>query len=162
MINLFIVLVGTFAIAFLLIFFIAKHDKKIQKKEIQNEDDTDQWEFREFTKMCIDICEGLKLDVTDVNQIENEEIAIRAESKAAITKVQYLIVGFFINKSQFVDTGKIMEISDQIVSERLSKGIIMTSGQIDQSIRRTPELAPLELIDRNQLQQLAKEYKMSY
>lgn len=159
MLNLFVVLVGTFALAIVLIYFIARHDKVLQKK-LHNSAKADPAEilsFREFSKICVDICEGLKLIITDITQTEMSEVNIRAHSKDPITKVEYLIVGFYCPQAQAIEAQKIMEISDHIVSERLSKGIIMTNGMIDHSLKNLPELAPLEFIDRTRLLALAKE-----
>lgn len=165
MFNLFVVLVGTFAVALVLVYFISAHDKGIKKNELakmRTSEDTysHKMDYRQFTKTCMDICEGLKLEVQDVTQSSNDEVIIHATTREQITRVHLLIVGFHLLHDETLDNQRIMEISEQIVSERLSKGIIMTTGKIDKSIASTPELAPMELVDGADLQRLARQYSL--
>jgi len=110
----------------------------------------------------MDICENLKLEVEDVTQVDNDEIVVRAITQDPITKVQFLVVGFHLHHSDTIENNKIMEISDQIVSERLSKAIIMTTGKIDPSVKNLPELAPMEFIDGEKLKELITKYNINY
>lgn len=168
MFNLFIVLILTFVVALILIFFISSHDRKLKKKQeqllISNEleEEESPLDFRQFSKVCMDICENLKLEIDDVTQLENDEIVVRAHSSNPITNVSFLVVCFHLHKKQTLDNSKVMEISDQIISERLSKGIIMTTGLIDPAVKNLPELAPMEFIDGNKLKELIEEYKINY
>jgi len=165
--NLFIVLIFTFAVALVCIYLISAHDRRLKKKQQQDrhgqpEEDQQALDYRQFSKVCMDICEHLKLEVEDVTQMDNDEIIIRATTLNPITKVEFLVIGFHLHHNDTVENNKVMEISDQIVSERLSKGIIMTTGKIDPTIKNLPELAPMEFIDGTKLKELIQEYKINY
>jgi len=167
MFNLFIVLIFTFIVAILLIYLISSHDRKLKKRrEAARTDEEDDGEptmdFRQFSKVCMDILENLKLEIDDVNQLENDELIVRATSADPITRVQFLVVCYYLHKDDTLDNNKIMEISDQIVSERLSKGIIMTTGRIDDTGKNLPEQAPMEFIDGFKLKELIEKYKVNY
>ena len=170
MFNLVIVLMGTFTLALILIYFIAAHDRRRDKIETAHAKETDTtsagkplMDFREFSRTCQDILEGLKLEITEISTPSGDEVVIRATSINPITRVDYLAVGFYLPKSATVETARIVEVSDQIVSERISKGLIMTTGKIDRaSIIAQPELATLELIDGERLTVLQKEYSFKF
>lgn len=170
MFNLVIVLMGTFALSLVLIYFIAAHDRKRDKIESARAKsmDTDLtgkplMDFREFSRACQDILEGLKLEINEISNPSGDEIVIRAASINPITRVDYLAVGFYLPKSATLETARIIEVSDQIVSERLGKGLIMTTGKIDKAaIIAQPELAALELIDGERLLVLQKEYSFKF
>jgi len=167
MFNIFIVLILTFAVAIILIYLISSHDRKLKKRKeaarLEEPDDgSPTIDFRQFSKICMDICENLKLEIDDVNQLENDELIVRATTADPITQVQFLIVCYYLHKDDTLDNNKIMEISDQIVSERLSKGIIMTTGRIDEAAKNLPEQAPMEFIDGFKLQELIEKYKINY
>lgn len=161
MFNLVIVLMGTFIVAGILIYFISAHDRRTKlKAEAKARDEglsTPFLDWREFSKVCMDLCDALKLDIADVSQPSAGEIALRAASRHPITRVEYLVAGFWLSRDALLDNGRIMELSDQIVSERISKGIVVTTGRIDrESALRLPELAPIEFIDGERLAEMMK------
>lgn len=167
MFNLVIVLIATFAFSLLLIYFIAAHDRRRAAQQIKNssqsEDQTPAIDFRAFQKLCQDILEGLKLEIKDVSTPSGGEVVIRATSPNPITAVDYLVVGFHLPQQAELELARIIEVSDQIVSERIGKGIIMTTGQINFDVVRTlPELASIELIDGSRLLKLKEEYRFLY
>lgn len=160
MINLFYVLVFVFALSFVLIYFIASHDRRMKMRDLarhKNDPSGVTPDFRLFTKFCTDLCEYLKLEITDITRPEDDELVIRAQSANPITRVDYILVAFFTPRHLEVEVTKIMEVSDQIVSERLSKGIIVTTGQIPESVKSLPELAPMEFIDGARVEELKKK-----
>lgn len=168
MFNLFIVLIITFIIALILIYLISAHDRRMKDNENAKlysntvDSHTLNYDFRQFTKICMDICDNLKLDVQEVYQSEGNEIIAKAVSQDPITAVQFLIVGYFLHPQALLESGKIMEISDQIISERISKGIIITSGKIDDTVKLLPELAPITFLDGSKVKELIEKYKINF
>ena len=151
----------------MLIYFISAHDRKerlkTQKTRSQSSASNEiPLEFRQFTKICHDILENLKLEVQDMHESDGSELVIRAVSSDPITKVEYLVVCFYMHGDDSVGTYQVQAISDQIVSERISKGIIITSGQIDPAVQALPELASMTFIDGPKMMELIKEYKINY
>lgn len=157
MFNLVIVLMATFVLAFVLIYFIASHDRKLKIK-LDREHPADpsdvELDFRRFTQFCMELCEYLKLEVTDLTRPQNDEVVIRAANVNPITRVEYLIVGFYVAPHVEIAPTKIMEVSDQIVSERISKGILITPGFFPESAKRLPEIAPMEFIDGTKMTEM--------
>lgn len=147
-------------LALLLVYFISAHDKKLQTQaKAQASADTPSSEdinqaFRQFTKFCVDLCEYLKLEITDFSYEGSNEILIKAESKNPITRVEYLVAGFHLHPSDELNASQVTNVSDQIVSERLSKGMVITTGQIPNSVKSLPELASIEFIDGEKVKEL--------
>lgn len=159
MLNLVIVLIFTFVVAFVLIYFISAHDKKLTKQQnesLQKESTPDEQRknFRLFTQFCVDLCEYLKLEVTDFSTESDFEILIKAENKNPITRVDYLILGLHLLPNENVSTTVVTSFSDQIISERLSKGILITTGLIPENIKNLPELASIDFIDGKKAKEL--------
>lgn len=165
MFNLIIVLCLAFTVSLFLIYFIAAHDRRLAKKNLlyqSNEPAPEFTDFRAFTKACIDLCNGLKLEVTDITTPSVGEVSLRAASSSPITKVEFLICGFLLPTSTVLENHKIMEISDHVVSERISKAIIITTGLFDPQVKNLPELAPMEFVDGKKFSELLKKYSMSF
>ncbi|MCP5463895.1 MAG: restriction endonuclease [Deltaproteobacteria bacterium] len=165
MFNLFVVLIFTFFVAMILVYFIAKHDKNLAAKEKSASEASaspKKIDFRQFTKICMDLCENMKIDVQDVKQGDNDEVIIYASTDNDIANVTYLIVGFHLRENQKADNHRIQQISDQIISERLSKGIVITTGEFDESITRYPELAPMSFVDGPKLWEMVSKYKINF
>lgn len=162
MFNLVVVLIGTFFLAAILIYFISKHDKKMRDAEAlrsANESSSSPaLNFRSFMTICQDLCDSLKLDISEITQPSGGEFSIRAFSRNPITRVEFLLAGFHLPQKTMLETGRIMEISDQVVSERISKAIIVTTGMIDrQAALSLPELAPMEFIDGTELARMMRD-----
>lgn len=165
MFNLVIVLCFAFAVSLFLIYFIAAHDRKLVQKNLLPQSDEPKPEFtdfRAFTKACMDLCNGLKLEVTDIATPSSGEVALRAASSSPITKVEFLICGFLLPTTAVLDNQKIMAISDHVVSERISKAIVITTGLFDPQVKNRPELAPMEFVDGKKFSELLKKYSMSF
>lgn len=158
MTNLVVVLGFAFAVAFFLMFLIARHDQSRKLSAVAKPHagaiPAVPEDFRHFTKFCTDLCEYLKLEITEITRPEDDEVVIRAVSANPITRVEYLLVGFHVPPETEIAVGKVMEVSDQIVAERISKGILVTPGRFPEAVRGLPELAPMEFIDGQRMGEL--------
>lgn len=162
MFNLVIVLIATFGFALVLIYFIAAHDRSMKKRNdlttASQTGDQELPDFRLFVKFCTDLCEYLKLEIREITHPIDNEVVITAQNTNPITRVEYLVAGFLLPRHSVLEINRVMELSDQIVSERLSKGIIVTTGRIDrEAALRLPELAPIEFIDGERLEKMLKD-----
>lgn len=167
MFNIFIVLVLTFAVALVLIYFISAHDRSLRKKKSARRREEEAHlppaiNFRQFSKICMDVCENLKLEIDDITQAGSDEIVIHASTQQPITKVNFLIAGYHLHCDDTLENGKVMGVSEQIVSERLSKAIIITTGRINPAVKGLPELAPMEFVDGARLNELIGQYKINF
>lgn len=165
MFNLLIAIVVAIGIAFILIYFISAHDHKMNQKN-KSAADADgyteaPYNFKQFSEICEKLCSALNLSIDETKYLQDNEIIFRATHKDPIIDVQFLVVALYLAPDKTASTNKIMEISDQIISERLSKAIIITSGKIDMSVKLRPELAPMTLIDFDKLNLLMEEHGIS-
>lgn len=158
MFNLVIVLIATFGFALVLIYFIAAHDRSMKKRNdlttASQTGDQELPDFRLFVKFCTDLCEYLKLEIREITHPIDNEVVITAQNTNPITRVEYLVVGFLARSDQEIERVRITEVSEQIVSERLSKGILITTGLFPDAVKNLPELAPLEFIDGKKIAEL--------
>lgn len=161
MFNLVIVLIFTFVLALVLIYFISAHDRRQARKNkaaLQAESaDNPQQDFNLFARFCVDLCEYLKLEVKDYAKVSEQELVIRAESKNEISKVDYLVMGYHITSKEELPTALVAAFSDQIVSERIAKGMVITPGLISDATLGLPELASIDFIDGSKMAELQKK-----
>lgn len=149
MFNLVVVLIFTFLVAFVLVYFISAHDRKLKmqragKPRPYGEEGN---EFKIFAKFCVELCEYLKLEVKDFTQHPPHELTIRAVNVNPITRVEYLVMGLFLTGNDTLDMATLSNFSDQIVSERISKGILITPAAVSEHLKNLPELAPIDFVD---------------
>lgn len=160
MFNLVIVLCFTFVLALFLVYWISAHDRqylaqmKAQNSTLPQDRET---EFKIFAKFCVELCEYLKLEVKDFTSHPPHELTIRAVNVNPITRVEYLVMGLFLNSAETLDVATLTAFSDQIISERLSKGIIITPSPISQNLKNLPELAPIDFVDGEKFAELKKK-----
>lgn len=153
-------------VAVVLITFISVHDRKMKQKSshdpkwMTHSSTGERLDIRQFSKICMDLCEILKLEIINVVQPSADEFVAQAESPHPITRVEFLICGFLLPQDATLDPNRVQEISEQIISERISKGIIITTGKIDLGQMHFSEQAPLEFIDGIRLQSLIAEHKL--
>lgn len=149
MFNLVVVLVFTFILALVLVYFISAHDKKYKNQSETSKSSTTDIanDFKLFAKFAVDLCEYLKLEVKDFSQHPPYELSIRAENVNPITRVEYLVLGIFTTNTEAIDSTTLTAFSDQIVSERISKGIFITPATISEHLKNLPELAPIDFVD---------------
>jgi hypothetical protein len=161
MTNLLVALGMAFIVSFFLIFLIARHDREHKRRFASRPGLTAvnavPADFRLFTKFCTDLCEYLKLEISEISRPADDEIVIRAANANPITRVEYLLVAFHTAPGAEIPVTKVMEISDQIVSERISKGILVSPGHFAESVKGLPEVAPMEFIDGARMAELRKK-----
>jgi len=68
-----------------------------------------------------------------------------------------LVMGIFSNETDKIDTATLTAFSDQIVSERISKGILITPALVSEHLKNLPELAPIDFVDGQKFVDLQKK-----
>ncbi len=159
MFNLVVVMFFTFVVAFVLVYFISAHDRKLKAQALVNPPSAldQQNNFKVFAKFCVELCEYLKLEVTDFSQHPPHELTIRAVNVNPITRVEYLVMGLFLTGDDTLDVTTLSNFSDQIVSERISKGILITPATVSEHLKNLPELAPIDFVDGQKFLDLQKK-----
>ena len=59
-----------------------------------------------------------------------------------------------------ISAAEIVELSNAIIQDRLSKGIFITTAQFTSDLPAISELAPMEFIDGAKLKELAERYRI--
>ena len=85
-----------------------------------------------------------------------------ARNPTPITGGQFLIHCLYSDKDAVIGSAEIIEFSNMIVQERLSKGIFITTGRFTGDIPAIGELAPMEFIDGEALRRLVNKYIPDY
>lgn len=114
---------------------------------------------RQFEKVCLALLDEMRLVVEESDPGENK-IDIRARNPAPIVGGELLIHCLYLSPQAVVGPERILELSNRIVSERVSKGIFITTGRFTPELSVLGELAPIEFIDGERLQQLVSQYRI--
>ncbi|QQR80299.1 MAG: restriction endonuclease [Deltaproteobacteria bacterium] len=108
------------------------------------------------------ILETMKLDLEEFHRTADNQLDIMAKNPAPFTGGEYLIQCLYVPSDYVVDAAKILELSNSIIQDRLSKGIFITTGKFTPDLSTISELAPIEFIDGEQFRNLVKEHAPDY
>lgn len=111
--------------------------------------------------VCLALVDEMKLQMIEAEKKENG-IDLLAENPAPIIGGKYLFRGILLKKGETVPLPQIVEFSDTVTQERISKGVLVTTGQLPPEVSRLTELAPMELIDGERLKQLMEKYQIPF
>ena len=117
-------------------------------------------DFGNFERICTGILENLKLDILERQDEGEGEFSLLVRNPAPIVGGKLLVHGLMIPENEEIKSPRVMELSDNIVSGRLTKGIFMTTGRFAPEVAHLPELAPMEFIDGEMLKSLTDKYKI--
>lgn len=145
---------------FLLVLLLSLSDKKRRKRATDTPEK--KLSFEQFGKACLNIIEGMKLEIESVNESEDSSLDIVAQNPTPITGGRYLVHCLSIDPKEVVASAEILELSNMVVQERYSKGIFMTTGRFTQDIPGIGELAPIEFIDGDAFGELLEKYAPDY
>lgn len=159
-----IIAFGAIGLGFFLIFLLATAEKK-QKQRNQSSNlvkETPLFSMEHFQKACILIVEGMKLDVEEADPFGDPIFEMRAKDPRPFTGGKFLIHCLYLAPDESISEAEILEVSKTIIQERLSKGIVITTGKITDQLAAISELAPLDFIDGKKFEELAQKYAPDY
>lgn len=159
MIILFLAL-GAIVTGFSLIFLIALSDKKRRQKIPPTQEK--QLTQDQFEKACATIIEEMKLTIEEIRRSGEGWLDMIVRNPAPITGGQYLVYCLPADPEQVIGVTEIMELSNRVIQERLSKGIFLTTGRFTPEIPAIGELAPMEFIDGEAFKKLLAKYAPDY
>lgn len=113
----------------------------------------------QFQKVCLALAEEMKLSLESYEATESG-IDIRAKNNTPFTGGDFLVHGFYDPVGRSVPQPQVIEFSDMIVQERISKGIFITNSRFESDPRLISELAPMEFIDGGRLKELIQKYQI--
>ena len=160
MAGILILVFASVGIGFLLIFLLALSDKKRRMTEGTPRDRN--LTAAQFEKACVLVVEGMKLEIEEINRASPDRLDMIARNPTPITGGQFLIHCLYVDPKQVIPATQIIELSNMVLQERLSKGIFMTTGRFTGEIPTIGELAPLEYIDGPAFQKLLAKYAPDY
>lgn len=148
------------SIGFLLIFFLALSKKRktcllslFSEKKLTPE---------QFQKACTLIVEGMKLEIEEISSSEDQKLDIIAHNPTPFTGGKYLVHCLYAPSDHVIGSAEILELSNLIIQERLSKGIFMTTGKFTHDIGSIGELAPIEFVDGKKFMGLLEKHAPDY
>ena len=149
---------GAVGVGFFLIFLLALSDrKKKQTSEVPLD-----FTQTEFEKLCVQVIEGMKLDIEEASRSDSTQVDIIAVNSVPIIGGKLLVHCLYEKPEQVIGTAEILELSNRVISERLSKGIFITTASFTDEIPGISELAPLEFIDGKAFRKLIEKYVPDY
>lgn len=159
--GIFFVLGVAFFVGFLLI-FATSFSKKSGGAAPHHLEEGRLPSFERFIRSCVSLAEALKLNVGEVHENADEQsVDLYVENPTPITGGQFIMHCTLRPQQNIVDTAEIVELSNSIIQDRLSKGIFVTTGSFTPDLPTISELAPIEFIDGNRLEELAEKYKIA-
>jgi restriction endonuclease Mrr len=112
----------------------------------------------EFKEICVDLAEAMGLRVESVDSEGPGIFDITAHLDHPVLGGTILINGMLSPTDEIVDSAPIIGLSNTVHHERAMKGIFITTGYFSQEVDKILEGAPVELVNRDRLANLLKEY----
>ncbi|HEX5038198.1 MAG TPA: restriction endonuclease [bacterium] len=159
-------MMGVLIVAFLavgvgfgLIFLLAFADKQSRKRNAGKRPEPDLAK-PQFEKACVEIIERMKLEIHDIQRTDDDNLDIRAKNPAPVVGGEFFIRCVYLPDGGRIEAAEIIEMSNVIVQDRLSKGIFMTNGRFTEDLPAIGELAPIEFIDGARLKAISADLPM--
>ncbi len=159
MIEIFLIVGGAIGVGFFLIFLLALSEKKQRKLTPRAEAGLTR---SQFEKACGLVIEGMKLEIVEASQSGENRFDIIAKNPVPLIGGDLLIHCLYADPEEVVGTPPILELSNMVLQERLTKGIFITTGKFTNEIGTITELAPMEFVDGAAFQGLMKKYSVVF
>ncbi len=157
MLQVLIVAFGAIGVGFALILLLALADKQAKKKSPVEDGGLTQ---REFEKACVEVVERMKLEIGEIIRTADDNLDIRANNPAPVVGGEFFIRCVYLDPSGVIQSPDVLELSNVIIQDRLSKGLFFTNGSFAADIRSLGELAPMEFIDGARLKAMMADLPM--
>ena len=115
---------------------------------------------REFERMLVELLEGMNMRVVETHWVNEEEIDILAHNPAPIIGGDYIIHGILAPEGDFVNSIRVIGLSDTVRAERALKGILISTGYFTEEVQKYSEGAPMELINVSRLREILRDHGM--
>ena len=117
---------------------------------------------REFERMLVELLEGMNMRVVETHWVNEEEIDILAHNPAPIIGGDYIIHGILSPEGGFVNSIRVIGLSDTVRAERALKGILISTGYFTEEVQKYSEGAPMELINVSKLREILRDHGMAW
>lgn len=152
--EIFFLVIGSLVGGFFLIALLSLADRKSQKP-VSNQ----SLSFIQFQKACREWADSIKLEILEEETGENS-ITLLGQNKTPYVGGTFLVRGIYLEPTAILSPSQILEVSNMVVQERISKAILITTGEITPELPTIGELAPMEFIDGKKLAELIKKLQI--
>jgi len=117
--------------------------------------------FDRFVRICRDILEAHKLDISEVHEnAETQSVDIYCENPKPLIGGRLLAHCTLRAAEDVTSAAAVVELSSAIIQDRLCKGIFITTGQFTPELGAISELAPMAFIDGKELERLCHQQRI--
>jgi Restriction endonuclease len=161
--NLLIVIFCTVVLGFFLIFWIQKTSgrRETVEEKIPLPAPLQNLDIDQFFAICRELLEKMGLKVEETYRTEDNEIEVYAENPAPMVGGPIVAYLMLYPRGAQVTSMDVMNFASDIVGERKSKGILITTGFFTPDVPYLPELPPIEFIDGKRLYELMQRYQIA-
>ncbi len=117
---------------------------------------------RAFERMLVDLLEAMNMRIVEIHWVNDEEIDILAHNPTPILGGDYIVHGILVPEGDFVNSIRVIGLSDTVRAERALKGILISTGYFTEEVQKYSEGAPMELINVSRLRELLRDHDMAW
>ncbi len=156
-------------LGFITILFVKRTTSNIaleaDAEEIRNDSEIDSLRRLSpdaFEHMLVDLLENINMRIVEVHWVNGEEIDILAHNPAPLIGGDYIVHGILVAEGDFVNSIRVIGLSDTVRAERALKGILISTGYFTEEVQKYSEGAPMELINVSKLRELLHNHGMAW
>ncbi len=150
-------------LGFITIFFVKKTTSNIALEEDfdKTRSDTEIQALRlmsppEFERAIKNLLEDMNLRIVNTIWVNDEEIDILAHNPAPVIGGDYIVHGILVPEGDFVDSIRVIGLSDIVRAEGALKGILISTGFFTEEVNKYAEGAPMELINVSKFREILR------
>jgi hypothetical protein len=163
MIEILILAFGAVGVGFFLILLLGVADKNSRNRRAAASPDTEGLTQIQFEKVCVALTEAMKLEIENIERSDGTTLGIRAKNPTPFVGGDFFVHCAYLSPQtpqEKVSAAEIIELSNMIIQDRLSKGIFITNSEFTEDLSSISELAPIEFIDGKKLHELMQKYSI--
>jgi len=150
-------------LGFLTIFFVKKTSSNIA---LEGDFDKNQGDEEiqalaritpaEFERAIKNLLEDMSLRIVETVWVNEMEIDIIAHNPAPVIGGDYIVHGILVPEGDFVDSIRVIGLSDTVRAEKALKGILVSTGFFTEEVNKYAEGAPMELINVSKFREILR------
>ncbi len=110
----------------------------------------------DFEGAIINLLEDMDLRIVETTWVNDEEIDILARNPSPVIGGDYIVHGILVPEGDFVDSIRVIGLSDTVRAERALKGILISTGFFTAEVSKYTEGAPMELINVSKFREILR------
>lgn len=110
-----------------------------------------------FERVIKELLEDMNLRIVHSTWVNDTEIDILAHFPEPVIGGDYIVHGVLVPEGDFVDSIRVIGLSDTVRAERALKGILISTGYFTEEVNKYTEGAPMELINVAKLRETLRQ-----